>query len=194
MTDHLADHDEALAAVARLAIDEDTQAATAGLAEIATEALAALARIAIESEDPAAVGRVLVGLDAIRDRLVGKRGESVGHVGEVEAHLLACFDGRAISGVVVGSWKLGRRYSTPRKAWKWDDLLREVVVRAKADATGELEAPEWTVARAIKDCIGFSSGKVTGLRKMGLDPDEFCETGTAVVQVERVKVETPEPF
>jgi hypothetical protein len=60
-----------------------------------------------------------------------------------------------------------------RSGWQWDDLVQDVV------DTLELETPEHhegaaAAARRIQECIGFRAGKVTGLRAIGLQPDEFC--------------------
>lgn len=166
----------------------------------ALAALTDLASLAIDSDDPQTVARVLHALDGIKDRLVGGKGRS-GHIDEVEAHLLACLDGRALSDVTVGRVRFKRSYSKPRKAWRWDELLRSIVAKAPERAlfnrtTGEAEAPEQTAARLISQCIGFSAGKVTGIRGLGLEPDEFCETGTTVVSVTRevAPVDESEPW
>ena len=116
-----------------------------------------LVEVAIISDDPEKVGRVWVALDDLAVALRGKRGE-VGYVAEVEAHLLACLDGRALPAVAVGPWRLSAGYTSPRTAWKWDDLLRAVVVKAREDATGELEAPE-----PRHEALQLSGGERRGL-------------------------------
>ena len=41
--------------------------------------------------------------------------------------------------------------------------------RSTADLTG------WEAAQALRECISFGAGKVTGLRARGLQPDEYCK-------------------
>lgn len=77
----------------------------------------------------------------------------------------------------VGAVEVKR--STKRSQWQWDDLIAHIVARAlderKVDEeTGEIEREGPVVARAMRDCLSFSAGKVTGLRARGIQPDEFC--------------------
>lgn len=75
-----------------------------------------------------------------------------------------------------------------RKAWDHDRLTDLVVARAidervLDEETGEYEREATAVAKALRDCAGISYWKVTGLRKRGIDPDEFCETTPGRVAV-----------
>lgn len=153
-----------------------------------------LAALAIESDDLHTVGRVTVALDAIADLLVGKRGVS-GIRDEVDAHLLACLDGRGEAGVNVGGWRLVKHYSKPRKAWQWDALFGALAPKVRelprfVFDSGEFEDDTARAFRVLRDCVGLSAGKVTGLRNLGLDPDEFCESGVSVCSVERQRLLT----
>lgn len=91
---------------------------------------------------------------------------------------------REVDGIGIVEVKKGAN----RKAWDHDRLTELVTARAlderKLDEnTGEYERESEAVARALRDCAGFSYWKVTGLRKRGIDPDEYCETSPGRVSV-----------
>lgn len=144
---------------------------------------------AIDSEDPQHVARVLGCLDKILERVNGKRGV-IGHVGEVEAHLIACLDGRAEVSVTSGGVRFHKSFSKPRKGWRWDELTSSLLPAIRnaprlLSPSGEVEDDTARAVRLIRDAVGWSAGKVGGLRDLGLSADEFCETGVAKVTVER---------
>lgn len=79
-----------------------------------------------------------------------------------------------------------------RTGWQHDDLMRHVVSRAKDErvidfTTGEaLESEADAVVRILNECVR-PNWKVTGLKALGLEPDEFCkvEYGAKSVKVVR---------
>lgn len=86
--------------------------------------------------------------------------------------------------VVDGLGEVQINKKTIRRAWDWDDLVPAVISRVM-DEKETLYDPESgellpyhqigvNVARGLNRCIGFSAGKTTGLRQIGLQPDEFC--------------------
>lgn len=90
---------------------------------------------------------------------------------------------------------LQRRKGTDRKAWQSDELLTHLLTLAAHDPeTGEViedvhEVRERT-ATAIKATLPIvpsTAWRVTGLRAIGLDPDEWCSTspGRTSVQIHR---------
>lgn len=75
-----------------------------------------------------------------------------------------------------------------RKAWDHDRLTSVVVARAidertLDEETGEYEREATAVARALRDCAGFSYWKIGGLKKRGIDPEDYCETSPGRVSV-----------
>jgi hypothetical protein len=72
-----------------------------------------------------------------------------------------------------------------RSRWDWSELLPVIAARIVDDPatifdpeTGEVLPPAVigaNVATRLRDAISFSSAKVTALREMGIQVDEFCE-------------------
>lgn len=67
--------------------------------------------------------------------------------------------------------------------WRHDDLIPVVVARLIDqpgviwDADGErlpVHESAMQLARGLRECVSFGSGKLTGLRKYGIQPDEFA--------------------
>lgn len=93
---------------------------------------------------------------------------------------------------VEGVGAIEKRKGTDRKAWKWDDLL-PLLVRMYLDPelTGELPSSSEAVERMralITEVIGVTPSKgprLTPLRGLGIDPDEYAETtpGRTTVQI-----------
>src|SRR5690242_17637887 len=86
------------------------------------------------------------------------------------------------------------RRSVARRAWRHDELIPAVIARIIGEPatiydpeTGEL-LPYAQIAANItvrlRDCVSFGAGKVTGLRALGLQPDEFCEQDDAHYSVQ----------
>ena len=97
--------------------------------------------------------------------------------------------------------RVERHRSADRKSWDHDAWRRDV--RAKAlqaaglkgaqgvvDANGELVPAEvlYDVLATVQDVHGSAAPKVTGLRRYGLDPQDYCEVspGSWHVRVQRV--------
>ena len=66
-----------------------------------------------------------------------------------------------------------------RKEWDHDGLRRAVVAHAREDrivtADGEIESEAEAAVRHLFDCAR-PSWRVTALRKIDVDPDEYCAT------------------
>lgn len=64
---------------------------------------------------------------------------------------------------------------TKRTKWDTDALVADVLGAAAGDdrAVGDLDP--WEAVTALRECISFGAGKVTGLRARGLQPDEYCQ-------------------
>ena len=96
---------------------------------------------------------------------------------------------------VPGFGVIEKRNGAVRKRWRSDELLSEVVSRSLVDpATGEIEddprAVRERLVAALVAAVPFTGSlgwRVTALRDMGLDPDEWAEiTGyTQSVQIHK---------
>lgn len=80
--------------------------------------------------------------------------------------------------------------SVKRTAWDHEALWAAVVARALDERlvdeeTGEFEREGDTISRALRDCA-TPSWKVTGLRRHGINPEEFCheEWGAKGVRID----------
>lgn len=149
--------------------------------------IADLERIATESDDPETVVRCWVQLEAIRDDAV----TASKNVAEWGAQVLA---GHGQYRLRVDDLPPVVRYTPKdRKEWRRDEIisvLRRLVPdtdRLMSPVTGEVEGDAEVLLRLVQDCISLGAGKVTGLRKHGLDPDEFSTTTPGV---ERLRIET----
>lgn len=71
--------------------------------------------------------------------------------------------------------------STSKKAWKHDDLKQlvteKVTDRLMNRDTGELASPEQVVA-GVLEAAGIGYWKVGPLRQLGIEPKDFCESGS----------------
>lgn len=65
------------------------------------------------------------------------------------------------------------------KRTKWDldavvvDVLDATANEVGVETTADLDP--WLAVTALRECISFGAGKVTGLRARGLQPDEYCQ-------------------
>jgi len=80
------------------------------------------------------------------------------------------------------------RRSMKRTGWDHDELWRHVVARARDErrvdeATGEYESESEAIARVLFRCAR-PSWRLTALRDMGLDPDEFCKVEPDALSVQ----------
>lgn len=117
--------------------------------------------------------------------------------GEIEKHLHAVMEGHGVKRhelAGIGMVEASRR--TKRTGWRHDDLLgdiaRKVADNRRLLDSGELEPAEWVMARLVTKCLSLSGGKVTGLREVGLQVDEYCEVGESEPSVRLVGFDTPE--
>lgn len=117
-------------------------------------------------------------LDAVRQC----RAELASFATEAEKVLLSEMGERSIE--VMGLGLVEAKKSIRRTGWKHDELIAAVVARV-ADEPGVFFNVEdgallpfatigHNVAARLRACIGFGAGKVTGLKAIGLQPDEFC--------------------
>lgn len=99
--------------------------------------------------------------------------------------------GRALPRLEVpGLGTVEVRGGSDRKGWESERLLSLLLQKAIVDENGEVEdlSPLVVIARVfevLKDCLpvteslqwrgGRADGSAPGLRKYGLDPDEFCD-------------------
>lgn len=78
---------------------------------------------------------------------------------------------------------LGRftiKKAVKRSDWRWDELVPVLTAKALQERhydgeAGEVESEGHAVARVLRDCIGFSYGKVRALEARGVQIDEFCQ-------------------
>lgn len=84
-----------------------------------------------------------------------------------------------------------RKKGTDRKKWQSGDLLDELLRHAAFDAeTGAVIDDELILRQRIHEtltaCVPFTGSlgwRVTALRDLGLDPDEWCETAPGRISV-----------
>jgi hypothetical protein len=137
------------------------------------------------------VDMLAFGLDRIRElrRQLGDLERAV------EADIAGLMDGKQQT--IDGLGTLERRRGTDRKGWDSDEVLKSIVQLAVVNAidpdTGELPSHTELVARVVADIaacapLTASTGwRVTALRAMGIDPDEYCITkpGRTAVQIHK---------
>lgn len=95
-----------------------------------------------------------------------------------------------------GVAQLTRHKNAKRTAWQYDALiarLRTMLLERAADrATGETVTVAQAVEMAmgeLRDCISFSGGRLTGIRRRGLAVDEYCTEapdGTFTIEIRGV--------
>lgn len=100
----------------------------------------------------------------------------------IEEHLVLVMDGHDAKQFMVDGLALFQRQNqSTRRGWQHADLLRDVKRAALANRqlnveTGEVQTEAEAVAQAIEACASISAWKLEGLRRYGLDPDEYVET------------------
>lgn len=131
--------------------------------------------------DPAEYGRddLVRLLVAIRE----ERANLATFASDVTKELLTRADEKRFT--VMGIGEIEIKKSTKRTQWRHDELLPAVIARVMDEhetlydrETGELlpyvQIGHNLTAR-LRECVSFGGGKVTGLRAIGLQPDEFCK-------------------
>lgn len=95
--------------------------------------------------------------------------------------------------VVEGLGVLERKRSSDRRAWRSDELLDELLRLAVVDPeTGEVLDDEAAIRarflQVLVDCVPFTGSlgwRISALRALGIDPDEWCEVkpGRTALQI-----------
>lgn len=126
------------------------------------------------------VADVLVDRDGLA-RLMWEIRETRGRLSDVygQAERMLLSEAGEKSFDVPGIGRVEVRVKKNRTGWKHDELVPALVAKANEErllnsVTGELEPEGVTVARVLRDCLSFGAGKVTGLRRRGFTPDEWC--------------------
>lgn len=133
---------------------------------------------------PDVLAHVLVTIRDLRGRLAEL-------AADVEQSLARKMPDKILDVPDVGRFE--RKVSRRRSQWDHDALVAAVIARIVDDPdvwvnaeTGELHplAERATrIAARLRDCISFGAGKVTGLRALGLQPDEYCQEDGAKVSI-----------
>ncbi len=103
--------------------------------------------------------------------------------GDVTKDLLAHADEKRFVVPDIGEVEIKK--STKRTQWRHDEMLPAVIARVMDEKetlydrdTGEL-LPYVQIGHnltsRLRECVSLGGGKVTGLRAIGLQPDEFCK-------------------
>ena len=129
---------------------------------------------ALLADDPKDLARALaVTRDAKADLAVVFR--------DIEDRLTGHWPDEADAVVVDGLGVFGLHRRTKRTGWDHDSLIADIV--ATVDTTDNPD-PTSAVVAALRACISFGAGKVTGLRARGLQPDEYCQETDGGLTVE----------
>lgn len=155
----------------------DALALLAGFAEMVEEAYRPDVPVEI-------LARILV---AIRDERAGLATLAR----RVTTDLLAEMPDRTLE--VDGLGQVTARASKRRTAWDTDSLVAAIVARL-ADEPGVFFDDEGgmrpyaaighNVAARLRECLSISGGKVTGLKALGIDADEYCTVDEAAWSVQ----------
>lgn len=145
---------------------------------------------ALMAEDPEACARQVARLHSIASQV--KRA-----IGDAEEHLIACMDGKRQ--LVASDLRVEVDKRADRKAWKWDELYSAVLPKIRTQPrlvhdSGEFEDDTARAMRYFRSCFSVSAGKVTGLRDLLIDPDEFCEVTPGHLAVRVVQLEDGSPW
>lgn len=90
---------------------------------------------------------------------------------DCEQQMLALMGDRRVEVVGLGVFESHRRIK--RTGWDHDALVHDVL--DTVDIGAGLPAEAFDIVAALRECISFGAGKVTGLRARGLTPDEYCQ-------------------
>jgi hypothetical protein len=92
----------------------------------------------------------------------------------LEAEIVAL--GEPVEHPVYGRFSLDVR--TERRKWEHNRLANLVAERAlderRVTRDGDVEAPHEAVLRVLMECVSISAWKLTGLRRLDVDLDEYC--------------------
>ena len=170
----------------------EIELATTGIAEVDTSTLAELRRAiaAVDAErvalhEAGEVDDLARGLAAIKILMSDLRMLA----DATEANVAELMPSKRHE--IEGLGTLERRKGTDRKAWEWESLWPLLVrLTLDPDGTGELPDLPTTVASLTsltQEVIGLTPSKqprVTALRAMGVDPDDWCDATPGRVTVQ----------
>lgn len=133
-------------------------------------ALDRLDTIADELDDPQVLAATLLDLASVKRQA----GEVYAHV---EKSLLEVVGERTLDVPNLGRFTVKK--TVKRSGWVWDRLVPDLVEKARQERrfnqdSGEVEGEGEATARVLRDCVGFSYAKVTGLKARQLNADEYC--------------------
>lgn len=127
----------------------------------------------IRDVDALAIG--LVELRAIRQHFTDL-------IGNVEANVADLMPSKRYEVPGVGVFE--RRKGTDRKAWRWDEVLNDVLPRLLAKHEGSYLDAVGELMGTVVPLTASNGPRVKPLRDLGLDPDEYAETKPGKVSVQ----------
>lgn len=132
------------------------------------QALTELGTEAMLADDPADLARALAYLRDLKQ-------DAATIYTDVEARYLGSLEeyGQRVEVPGLGLVETHRR--TKRTGWDHDALVADVLDAAAGDDRTIDDLDPWEAVAALRECISFGAGKVTGLRARGLQPDEYCK-------------------
>lgn len=75
--------------------------------------------------------------------------------------------------------RFGLDVRTDRRKWQHNRVANLLAEKAlderRVTREGDVEAPHEAVLRVLMECASLSGWKLTGLRRLGVDPDDWCE-------------------
>lgn len=112
-------------------------------------------------------------------------------VGDLERHIEDVLSPLLPYGAseVAGLGAVEVRRARDRKAWDWPALLDAMWPKLAERAEGDMGAMVTDLLNVI-GLTGSKGPRVTPLRELGLDPDEFCESAPGRLTVTVPKVES----
>jgi hypothetical protein len=126
-----------------------------------------LEAMGITADDPDGAGRALVAVDELASRLKTLALEGAAALAEVGLVQLNV-DGKEFR-------------IEPATSWKWDMPALLTAVKGVAAETGRSEA------ELVLEACSVTTGKVTGVRGLGLEPDEYREQREGAIRLVRPK-------
>lgn len=121
-------------------------------------------------DDPTTIATALLDLASVK--------RQAGEVyAKYEKALLSVMGERTIDVPSLG--RFTAKKTVKRSGWVWDRLVPDLVEKARQERrfnqdSGEVEGEGEATARVLRDCVGFSYAKVTGLKARGLNADEYA--------------------
>lgn len=145
-------------------IDDTIEHARRQLGAALTFLAAEAARLTDDTDFPALARALLVLRDLKQDAAT--------IYSDLEALALTLMGDHRVEVTGLGVFESHRR--TKRTGWDHDALVADVLSAAAGEFEEVADLDPWEAVRALRECISFGAGKVTGLRSRGLQPDEYC--------------------